>query len=94
MLSLTLTIISFSLLIAYEFIVKKMSESKPCECLNFDLHEMNLKKNNYQIQMRALVDDYNSLLIKMRKESDEFNAETTEISSRLETLYREQLSKG
>lgn len=44
--------------------------------------------------MRALIDDYNSLLIKMRKETDEFNTETTEISTRLETLYREQLSKA
>ena len=70
------------------------SSEKPCECLTFDLHEMNLKKNNYQTQMRALIDDYNSLLIKMRKETDEFNTETTEISTRLETLYREQLSKA
>ena len=42
-------------------------------------------------RVRALIEDYNSFLIKQRKKSDEFNGETTAISSRMETLYIEQL---
>ena len=69
---------------AYEFILKKMYGSKKLwECLIFNLNEMNLMEDKYQLQMRALIHDYNSLLIEIPKEIDQFNGETTEISSRL-----------
>ena len=45
-------------------------------------------------RLRALIDDYNSLLIKVRKKSDEFNAKTIAVSTRLETLYSKQLCKA
>ena len=52
-------------------------------CLDFVSH-----------RLRALIDDYNSLLIKVRKKSDEFNADTTAVSTRLEALYNKQLCKA
>ena len=56
-----LTITSITLLMAYEFILKKMYGSEKLkECLNFNLHEMNSIKLKYHLQMRALIHDYNS----------------------------------
>ena len=56
-----LTITSITLLMAYEFILKKMYGSEKLrECLNFNLHEMNSIKLKYHLQMRPLIHDYNS----------------------------------